>query len=47
MNSFSHIAIICLHDEGVDGPMQVTEHLRQDGAEDEDDEHHGRRHIAP
>ena len=37
MKSFSHISIICLHNEGVDGPVQVAEHLRQDG-EDEDEE---------
>ena len=38
MKSFSHISIICLHNEGVDGPVQVAEHLRQDGGEDEDEE---------
>ena len=32
----SHISIICLHNEGVDSPVQVGEDLRQDRAEDED-----------
>ena len=38
MKSFSHISIICLHDEGVDSPVQVAEDLRQDRAEDEDEQ---------
>ena len=34
----SHISIICLHNEGVDSPVQVAEDLRQDRAEDEDEQ---------
>ena len=38
---FSHISIVCLHDECVNGTVQVAEHLRHDGAEDQDEEQHG------
>ena len=43
MKLFSHISIVCLHDECVNGAVQVAEHLRHDGAEDQDEEQHGRR----
>ena len=45
MKSFSHISIISLHDERVNGAVQVAKHLRQDGAEDEDDERLCQRHA--
>ena len=45
MKSFSHISIICLDNEGVNGSVQVAEHIRQDGAEDEDEEGGCRQHA--
>ena len=33
----SHVSIVCLHNEGVNGTMQVSKHFAQDGAHQEED----------
>ena len=42
----SHVSIVCLHNECVNGSMQVSKHFAQDGAHQEEDSRGWRQHVA-